>query len=618
MPKKKVLVVGLDGLEPSLTESLLQRGELPALDSIRKTGAYRRLGTTYPAQTPVAWSSFVTGANPGRHGIFDFIRRNPETYQADVALTQFLPPKNLFSQPRVENLRKGTPVWDLIGKAELPATVLRCPCTFPAETVKGALLSGVGVPDLRGSQGKGSFYTQNRGIKALENEQIFVLDAGEDISTQLLGPRNTRTNPPSDLSCPLRLQVDRARGGLTIHTGGDAPEVHVSVGEWSDWIRVKFRVSMLQSISGLVRFYVPRISPVIELYASPVNFDPAAPPFPISYPGGYAKELADKIGLFSTLGMAEDHTGLNNGRFDEQAYVKNCDLVFRERERMLFHEQERFSEGLLFIVFDTPDRMQHMLWRFLDTQHPGYDPDLAREAASHIEQHYIRCDKMLQRVLERMDENTLLIVLSDHGFNSFRRAFDTNTWLWENQLLSFKEGKKPEGAAEGAAQAVDWSRTYAYAVGLGGIYLNLKGRESAGIVDEGGEADRVRRAVQQGLAQCRDTDGTAMVASVSPREAIYNGAYAKNAPDLLVNFHPGYRVSWESAVGGVSESLIQNNTRKWSGDHIMNPDAVPGVLFLNRPALEQPAHIMDLAPSILQFLDIPKGEAMEGNSLLAD
>ena len=597
----------------------MRRGALPALQSIRKAGMYGRLGTTYPAQTPVAWSSFVTGTNPGGHGIFDFIRRNPETYLADVALTQFLPPKNLFSQPRVENLRKGTPIWDLMAKAEMPATVLRCPCTFPAETVKGNLLSGVGVPDLRGSQGKGSFYTQDRGVRARENEQVFVLDGGEEITTQLVGPRNTRTSPPSDLTCPMRLQVDRARGALTIDTGGEPSKVEVCVGEWSDWIRVKFRVSMLQSITGLVRVYVPRLSPVVELYASPVNFDPAAPAFPISYPNGYAKELSEKIGLFSTLGMAEDHTGLNNGRFDEQAYVKNCELVFRERERMLFHELDRFTEGFLFIVFDTPDRLQHMLWRFLDPGHPGYDPDVAREAASHVEQHYVRCDKMLQRVLDRTDENTLLIVLSDHGFNSFRRAFDTNTWLWESNLLCFKDGKKPEGAAEGAAHAVDWSRTYAYAVGLGGIYLNLKGRERAGIVEEGGEAERVRTAVQEGLAQCRDVkNGAPVVASVSRREAIYHGAYTKDAADLLVNFQPGYRVSWESAVGGVADSLIQDNTRKWSGDHIMNPDAVPGILFMNRSAHDRRANIIDLAPTILQFLGVSKGEAMEGNSLLAN
>jgi predicted AlkP superfamily phosphohydrolase/phosphomutase len=285
---------------------------------------------------------------------------------------------------------------------------------------------------------------------------------------------------------------------------------------------------------------------------------------------------------------------------------------------MLFYELERFTEGFLFIVFDTPDRVQHMLWRFLDTGHPGYDPEMARESASHIEQHYVRCDQMLERVLERIDENTLLVVLSDHGFNSFRRAFDTNTWLWENKLLSFKDEKKPERAAEGAAHAVDWSRTYAYAMGLGGIYLNLKGRERAGIVEEGGDADRVRRAVQEGLSQCRDVkDGARVIASVSRREAMYNGAYAKNAPDLLVNFHPGYRVSWESAVGGVSESLIQNNTRKWSGDHIMNPDAVPGILFMNRPGRDQPANIVDLAPTILEFLGVVKGDAMEGNSLLA-
>jgi predicted AlkP superfamily phosphohydrolase/phosphomutase len=374
---------------------------------------------------------------------------------------------------------------------------------------------------------------------------------------------------------------------------------------------------MLQSVTGVARFYVKQISPQIEFYLSAVNFDPAAPPFPVSSPANYAKEIADKLGLFSTLGMAEDHNGLNNGRLDEAAYLAQCELVLGERERLMRFELDRFNEGFFFQLYDTPDRVQHMLWRFRDPQHPGYEPDLARTYSTLIEQHYARCDKLLIPVLDRVDEDTLLLVLSDHGFNTFRRAFDTNTWLWRNGLLALKEGHKPsEDMGEGFS-AVDWSRTYAYAVGLGGIYLNFKARERDGILEEGTEAERVRAAIQSGLKEFPDVvTQRAAIRGVSPREALYSGPYAANAPDLLVNFHAGFRVSWQSAVGGFANSMIEDNTRRWSGDHIVDPEAVPGILFANRALSQNDNSIVDLAPTILKHLGVPAAETMEGTSLL--
>src|SRR5207302_8547803 len=204
----------------------------------------------------------------------------------------------------------------------------------------------------------------------------------------------------------------------------------------------------------------------------------------------------------------------------------------------------RFSEGFFFVLFDTPDRVQHMFWRFIDREHPYFEPDVAPELAQRIGNLYRRCDALLGRALERVDDDTLLITLSDHGFGTFRRAFHTNTWLWQNGLLKLKDNRKPEDDLADGSTAIDWSRTYAYAVGLGGIYLNFKGRESAGILEEGSEAERVRRAIQTGLTDLPDA-GTqrAAIRSVSRREEIYSGAYVENSPDLLVNFRPGFRVS---------------------------------------------------------------------------
>lgn len=624
MPKK-VIVIGLDGLEPTIVESMLQRGELPNLIRIRQMGLYSRLKTTFPAQTPVAWSSFATGTNPGGHGIFDFISRNPATYLPDAALSHFAPPKNIFSPPQVVNQRKGVPFWQTLSQAGITSVVLRCPCTFPPDEINGRMIAGVGVPDLRGSQNKGTFYTQDRTVQPGESEQVVFLDAGNDLKTHVIGPR--KPSPASDATCEIRVRVKRDLKTLEIETNGTPARIELKEKSWSEWVRFKFKLSMLQSVTGIARIYVRQIEPHVEFYISALNFDPAGPLFPVSSPPTYAKDLSEEIGLFSTLGMAEDHNGLNNGRLDEAAFLAHCELVLEERERLMRFELDRFTEGFFFLLYDTPDRVQHMVWRFRDAQHPGYEPDLARDFSSLVEQHYARCDKLLTPVLDNADENTLLIVLSDHGFNTFRRAFDTNTWLWQNQLLALKDGRKPgEDMREGLTE-VDWSRTYAYATGLGGIYLNMKGREREGILEEGAETERVRTAIQSGAPQAIDAaKNLPAIRSVARRDEIYSGAYVANAPDLLVNFSPGYRVSWQSAVGGFANSLIEDNLRKWSGDHIVDPNAVPGVLFITKNGgaslLAEVARsgnvpsIIDLAPTILNHLGVPAPDVMEGTSLL--
>lgn len=643
-------MIGLDGLEPTIVESMLDRGELPNLARIRGSGCYSRLRTTYPAQTPVAWSSFATGTNPGGHGIFDFISRDPATYLPDAALSRFEKPKNIFSAPQVVNNRKGVPLWQTLSQAGIPSVVLRCPCTFRPDEINGRMIAGVGVPDLRGSQSKGTFYTQDANVQPQENEQVVLLGPGSDLRTYVIGPRNTRQSPATDATCEVRLQVKNDVRALVIETGGTPARIEVREDSWSEWVRFKFKLSMLQSISGIARIYVKKIYPQVEFYVSAVNFDPDTPLFPVAFPASYSKDVSSAIGLFSTLGMAEEHNGLNNGRFDEKAFLAQCELVIAERERLMRYELDRFNQGFFFLLYDTPDRVQHMLWRFRDSKHPGYEPDLAREYGTLIEHHYARCDQLLAPVLDKVDENTLLIVLSDHGFNTFRRAFDTNTWLWQNGLLTLKNARKPsEDSGEGFA-AVDWAKTYAYAVGLGGIYLNFNGRERGGILQEGTEAERVRNAIQSGLAGIVDTKtAKAAIRAVRRKEELYSGPYIANAPDLLVNFCPGFRVSWQSAVGGFANSLIEDNMRRWSGDHIIDPDAVPGILLMNqspRPVSTQSAEektghpasstdieiapasspsvqrggdtpsIIDLAPTILNYLGVPIPETMEGTPLL--
>jgi predicted AlkP superfamily phosphohydrolase/phosphomutase len=284
---------------------------------------------------------------------------------------------------------------------------------------------------------------------------------------------------------------------------------------------------------------------------------------------------------------------------------------------MALYELDRFREGLFFCLFDTPDRLQHMLWRFRDRTHPANGGTPPTELAHGVEDHYAECDAIVGRVLERADADTLVVVLSDHGFGSFRRGVNLNTWLHDAGWLVLKDGVRPGEEAGEFLRAVDWGRTRAYALGIGSIYLNVAGREGDGIV-AAADAPRVAHELAQALrGLCDPATGLAAVRAARTREEIYTGAYAAESPDVLVGFAEGYRASWATALGGVPAEVVEDNTRRWSGDHIIDPALVPGVLFMNRPFASERAALTDMAPTILSALGVPKGGSMEGESLFS-
>ena len=607
-------MIGLDGLEPSIVAALLDAGELPNLARLRDRGGFATVATTAPAQTPVAWSTFATGTNPGGHGIFDFLRRDPKTYRPDIALSRY-EPAGAFRPPRAVNLRRGEAIWDVLAAHGVDSTILRCPATYPPATTPGRMLSGMGVPDLRGGFGTATLYSSDPDARPLEGERLVpVADSSAGpISTRIIGPANPKDR--SDLGCSMAIDVDPIARTATIRVEGASAGLVVAEGGWSDWLRVSFKAGLFQSVRGLVRFYLAKVGPTFELYASPVNFDPAAPAFPISHPAEFAADLADEIGPFHTTGMVEDHGALNNGRIDEHAYLDHCDLAWREREAMLLSSLDTFDNGLLYCLFDTPDRVQHMFWRFRDPRHPLHeaDPDMARV----VDDQYRRSDAMVGHALDAADDETLVIALSDHGFGPYRRAVHLNAWLHEQGLLKLKPGLEPGEAAGDMLRGVDWSTTKAYSLGLGGIYLNLRGREADGIVDPA-EADRLKGEIARGLRGLPDpVDGASSIRRVRPREEVYSGPFVGEAPDLLVHFAEGFRASSSTSMGGVAASVFEDNRKKWSGDHIIDPALVPGVLFLDRPFRREGARLEDLAPTILEALGVPKGTAMEGSSLIS-
>jgi predicted AlkP superfamily phosphohydrolase/phosphomutase len=473
----------------------------------------------------------------------------------------------------------------------------------------------MGVPDLRGGFGTATLYSSSDDARALEGERLVKVADGSDgpIETRIIGPVNPRDR--SDLASPIAIDLDPIARTATIRAEGAPGGLVVAEGAWSDWLRVSFKAGLFQTVRGIVRFYLARVSPTFELYASPVNFDPESPAFPISHPAEFSRELAEELGLFHTTGMVEDHGALNNGRIDEIAYLDQCDLAWREREAMLLRSLDVLDDGLLYCLFDTPDRVQHMFWRFRDPKHPLHEADPAM--ARVVEDQYRRSDAMVGHALEAADDETLVIALSDHGFGPYRRAVHLNTWLLENGLLHLKPGLEPGESSGDMLRGVDWSRTKAYSLGLGGIYLNLRGREAEGIV-EPADADRLKAQIARGLNGLPDpVDGSASIRGVKPREEVYSGPFVGEAPDLLVHFSKGFRASSSTSMGGVAGSVFEDNRKKWSGDHIVDPALVPGVLFLDRPFRGESARLEDLAPTILDALGVPKGPLMEGRSLIS-
>jgi predicted AlkP superfamily phosphohydrolase/phosphomutase len=612
---KKVIVIGLDGFEPKIVEQMLAGREMPNLARLQEGGGYSRINTTYPAQTPVAWATFSTGTNPGKHGVFDFIRRDPKTYLPDLSLNRY-EQKNAFLPPKVINLRNGVPVWELLSNAGIPSCVLRCPCTYPPDKIRGRMLSGMGVPDLRGGLGTSTFYSSDQSTMEKENENMVPVQPDDNgiIKTYLIGPRNPKTR--KDLQIEITLQIDQQNNKGILRSDGKPKVLELNQGEWSDWLKVRFKSGLLQSIWGIVRFYLVRLSPVFELYASPINFDPDAPLFPISAPQEYAGDLAAELGTFFTTGMIEDHNGLNNERFDEHAFWDHCNIVMHERERMMLYELDRFDEGLFYCLFDTPDRVQHMFWRFREIEHPANKGNLPIEMTGVVGEHYRKCDEIVGKALNYADDQTLFVVLSDHGMSSFQRGVHLNSWLYENEFLALKNGLKPGDEAGDFFRSVDWRLTQAYAVGLGGIYLNVKGREGEGILDID-EISNVKAKIVKGLTGLKDPErNKTAIRSVVTREQVYWGAYADQSPDLLVNFSEGYRVSWGTALGGIPNGIFEDNIKKWSGDHSIDPLLVPGVLFMNKQFHRDSPSLTDMALTIVQAFGVPRSPAMEGRSLL--
>jgi len=655
---QKLIILGFDGMEPTLAERWMAEGRLPNLAKLASQGGFYRLGTTHSPESPTSWASFATGVNAGKHNIFDFLVRNPRTYQPDLGIVKKTPPEFLFNyvpikMPQVTSIRGGTSFWVTAGQQGVRSSLLTVPITFPPETVEnGEMLSGLPLPDLRGTIGTFYYFATDLSRYEEGNTEMggilkrLVAERGV-ARTELVGPPNpivkaqlralrAKDGPLSDadklemadltaredIRLPVTIHWNRPERRATIEIQDTT--VSLAEGEWSKWVTLEFKANLLVRLHGMVQIYLIRADKELQVYMSPVNWRPDKPPLPMSSPAAFSAELNERLGFYRTLGWAEATWPLNEDRIDEKTFMDDLFKAFEDRAQVILSRIDARKWDLLVGVSESTDRVQHMMWRFIDKTHPMYNEADAAKYGNSIERVYRRVDQFVGEVLERIEPGTQVMVLSDHGFHSFRQAVNVNTWLVNNGYLAIRgqrsASKNLDDLFLGGGQFwenVDWSRTKAYAMGLGQVFINLKGREGQGAVDPSEYKAVVDDLSAKLLTMTDPRSGAPIVRNVYKRDEIYSGEFVKDAPDLQVGMHDGYRVSWQTTLGGSPPGeIVYPNMRKWSGDHCgFDYQTIPGLLITNRKLAVQDPRIVDIAPTVLKYFGIAVPTQMDGKPL---
>ena len=607
-PAKRVIVLGVDGMDPKFLEQ--HWAALPQLDRLRREGEFKRLETVMPPQSPVAWSTFITGMDPGGHGIFDFVHRDPQTLApfssmaqtAEGGRTLSVGPYELpLKSGTVVSFRKGKPFWQMLSEHGVPVNILRMPTDFPpVHCEEGFSIAGMGTPDLRGTFGTFAFYTDvsSQETRTVPGGQIVHVNLQRHTADlRIQGPDNSLRKDKAPTYVDVSVHVDPQRPVARFDVADR--QIILREGEWSDWIQVRFPLLPgLKSAAGMFRLYARQLHPNFQVYVSPINIDPSDPELPISEPASYSREVSKKIGLFYTQGMSQDTAAFRQGVFDHREYLAQSHEVSREHLNLLRYGLERLESGLLFFHFFGVDQDSHMLWG-------KYDDDLLET--------YQMVDGTIGWIRQRFPDADL-VIMSDHGFSTFDRAVHLNNWLMKEGFLVLDDPKN--AGNEELFPHVDWSRTKAYSIGLNGIYLNLEGREREGIVTPGAQADAVRREIVAKLLQAKDPDnGKPMVGGVTSTHDEFHGPMLDVGPDLIVGYMPGYRSSWQTSLGAVPALMVENNTEEWRADHCIDARFVPGVLLSNRKSRADHPHLYDLTVSLLQDFHVEAGPGMIGHSI---
>ena len=656
---QRLVILGFDGMDPALVGTWMKEGKLPNLKRLADQGGMYPLATTHSPESPTAWASFATGVNPGKHNIYDFLVRDTTTYLPDLGMVRREPARFLFdyipySKPKLSSLRGATSFWVTAGNAGVRSSVLTVPVTFPPEDVpNGELLSGLPLPDIRGTMGTFYYFATDLSRYEEGNTEfggiLKRLVVESDVArTELVGPPNPiikqkiqaiRTKPSltaadratiadlqtkEDVRIPFTIRWNRAAKTATVEIEGES--LRLEPGTMSRWINLDFRVNVFVRVHGMAQLLLMKADNELQLYISPVNWKPDRPPVPMSFPASFSGDLFDRLGYFRTLGWAEATWPLNEGRMDEKTFMEDLYKAFDDRAQVILSRIDSREWDVLVGVIESTDRVQHMMWRLMDPKHPMYDATLASRFGDSIERVYRRADQFVGEVLEHIEPGTPVLIVSDHGFHSWRKAVNLNTWLVQQGYMVLhgqQPGEKKLDDLFGSGEFwenVDWNHTRAYAMGLGQIYFNLRGREGKGIVSPGAESTQLAEELSTRLLTMTDPDdGSSIVRSVYKRDDVYKGEYLANASELQVGMEDGYRVSWQTALGGSPQGVVYPNMKKWSGDHGGYDFATTaGILIANRPIARRESggpSIMDIAPTVLKYFGLPIPGDIDGKPL---
>jgi predicted AlkP superfamily phosphohydrolase/phosphomutase len=659
---QKLVILGFDGMDPDLVRRFVAERKLPNIARLIEQGGLYPLETTHSPESPTAWASFATGVNAGKHNIYDFLVRDTATYLPDLGMVRREPAKFLLDwipiqKPKIISIRGGTSFWVTAGTAGVRSSILTVPVTFPPEEVpNGELLAGLPLPDIRGTMGTFYYFATdlsryeegNTEFGGILKRLVFNDTVAQ---TELIGPPNpivrrelqtirakgqsvtdadrariAELEAKEDVRIPFTIRWNRSgregpERGATIEIAGQS--IRLKQGEWSRWINLDFRVNLFVRLHGMAQMYLMAAGPELQLYISPVNWKPDAPPLPISSPASFSEQLYERIGPYRTLGWAEATWPLNEGRMDEATFMEDLHRAFEDRAQVILSRLDSRDWDLLVGVIESTDRVQHMMWRLTDPKHPMYDAKLAARFGDSIERIYRQCDTFIAEVLERLEPGIPVLIVSDHGFHSWRKAVNLNTWLVQQGYMAL-EGQVPSekklddlfGGGE-FWENVDWSRTKAYAMGLGQIYFNLRGREAKGIVGAGAEYKQLADELSAALLTMKDPeDGSPIVRAVYKRDDVYTGEFLHNAADLQVGMEDGYRVSWQTTLGGSPQGIVYPNMKKWSGDHGgYDYKMTAGVLISTKPISQSEARIIDIAPTVLKYFGLTVPKEIDGKSL---
>ncbi|HOK08200.1 MAG TPA: alkaline phosphatase family protein [Candidatus Hydrogenedens sp.] len=627
--KGRVILLGFDGVEPTIIHKMLEKGELQNIAKLKQQGGIYNLTSTIPPQSPTAWSSFATCKNPGQHGIYDFLRRDPTQYVPNIALgsvhhAEFDQQGNLKKEPYFENMRKGRTFWSIADEQGVQCKILNMPYSYPPDPLKnGVMLSGLGVPDIRGTE---SFFfvfsdkfTQEELNQSISGGMRLKLNfENSKAKVKLPAFRNPNKNKEF-IEKVLYFTIDRTSKKITIEIE-EQRQITIEQGNWSDWIEWKFPVTDTYSVHAISRFFIKEAGDTAFIYMTCLQYHPKYPYIPFTTPQTYSAELAKRYGLYKTIGWNYDTHALRQDVLTEDIFFEDVQKTMAWHEKLMLDELNT-NDGwqLLMSMWMATDRVAHLYWRYRDPEHPMYDKEKAMIYGGILEETYKIMDRIVGNTLNSLNSDDFLIVMSDHGFTSYRKGFNLGTWLIREGYLVVEGQNDPSTAYNDQSflQGYDWNKTKAYALGLGSIYLNLENRERNGVVKQT-EAKKVRDEIKQKLLSVKDPQtGNPIISQVYTCED-FKGISIDNAPDLILGYYPGYQSTKASAKGSAPQQVFEDNKDKWSGDHVATDyRRIPGMLLTNKKPNTDKPHIQDIGVTILSYLNLSTPDDLEGKNILS-